>query len=349
MVCTTDDPADPLDIHDQIAASELATRVYPTFRPDKALAVDQPKTWNAWLDRLEITANTEIRQLPDLLDALRSRHNAFHAVGCRLSDHGLSYCFSEECAEGEAAAIFAAARGGATASIDQHTRFASYLMRFFGHLDAEKGWTKQLHLGPMRDVSTRLFEQLGPDAGGDAIGDFSQAIPLARYLDRLDRENALPKTILYNNNPTDNYAFATILGSFQDGRVAGKMQFGSGWWHLDQKEGMEMQLGTLSSVGLLSRFVGMLTDSRSFLSFPRHEYFRRILCNVLGGDIENGCASERFQSGRPDGTEYLFPQRVRVSGTGVRRSRRRCPGSAAARGWPGRSLRPVPARRHRCL
>ena len=209
-------------------------------------------------------------------------------MGCRLSDHGLETCFADICPENTADVIFRQTRDGRVAGPDERRLFASYLLLFFGRLDAEKGWTKQLHLGARRNANTRRFRELGPDTGFDSIGDWAQIDALGTYLDRLEQRNALPRMILYNLNPADNYAVATLAGCFQDGSVAGKIQFGSGWWHLDQKEGIEWQLNTLSNVGLLSRFVGMLTDSRSFLSYPRHEYFRRILSNLLGRDIENG-------------------------------------------------------------
>jgi glucuronate isomerase len=287
-VCTTDDPADSLDCHRAIAASALATKVYPAFRPDKALHVHAPQAFNAWVDRLGQAANIEIASYGDLLDALRRRHDDFHAIGGRLSDHGLNHAYAEFCPDGDAAAIFDRARGGAAATPDEQRRFASNLMLFFGRLDAEKGWTKQIHLGALRGNNTRKLDECGPDTGFDCMGDWPQAESLARYLDRLDEENALPKVIIYNNNPVDNYSFATLIGSFQDGSVPGKIQFGSAWWFLDQKEGMEMQMNALSNAGLLSRFIGMLTDSRSFMSYPRHEYFRRTLCNLIGRDMENG-------------------------------------------------------------
>jgi glucuronate isomerase len=286
--CTTDDPADELEYHQAIAASGFATRVYPTFRPDKALTVDKPDVFNAWLSRLEKACNISLRKLSDLLDALRKRHDFFHALGGRLSDHGLERCYANFCSDSVAEGIFKKARGGKAATPEEHGQFAAYLMLYFGRLDAEKGWTKQLHLGAMRNNNTRLFKQIGPDTGFDSIGTWEQARTLSAYLDRLDQENALPKTILYNVNPTDDYAFATMIGNFQDGSIPGKIQLGSGWWFLDQKEGMEWQMNALSNLGLLSRFVGMLTDSRSFMSFPRHEYFRRVLCNLFGRDIESG-------------------------------------------------------------
>jgi glucuronate isomerase len=277
-----------LSYHRSIAESGLATRVYPAYRPDKALNVHQPEVWNAWVDKLAQISDIEIARLPEFLSALEKRHDFFHAMGGRLSDHGIATCFADFPTDAEAAAIFDAARSGKAAGADEHTKFASYLMLHFGRLDARRGWTKQLHLGALRNMRTRGFQQLGPDTGYDSMGDWPQAQALAAYLDRLDQEDALPKTILYNNNPKDNYTLATMIGNFQDGKTPGKMQFGSGWWFLDTKEGIELQINALSNVGLLSRFVGMLTDSRSFMSYPRHEYFRRVLCNMLGRDIENG-------------------------------------------------------------
>lgn len=287
-LCTTDDPTDDLKWHRRIADSGLGARVFPTFRPDKALAVNDPTAWNAWIYRLGAAANVEVRSLSNLLDALRSRCDAFHALGCRLSDHGLEHAFAETCNENEVAAIFNKARTGRAADPAEHTRFASHLMLFLGRLYAQKGWTMQLHLGAMRNNNTRRMNELGPDTGFDSIGDFPQARALSRYLDLLDRELALPRTIIYNLNPADNYAFGTMLGNFQEGPTAGKIQLGPGWWFLDQKEGMEWQLNALSNLGLLSRFIGMITDSRSFMSFPRHEYFRRVLCNLIGRDVESG-------------------------------------------------------------
>lgn len=287
-LCTTDDPAEDLTYHRAIAASGLPTKVLPTFRPDKALWIHQPQAWNAWINKLEQVSNVSIARLGDLLEALRRQHAAFHDLGCRLSDHGLESCYTDFVPESTVEGIFTKARSGAEVSLAELSQFASYLMLFFGRLDSERGWTKQLHLGAMRNNNTRLFQSLGADTGFDSIGDWPQARALSAYLNRLDSENALPKMILYNLNPADNYAFATMLGNFQDGSVPGKIQLGSGWWFLDQKEGIEWQLNALSSLGLLSRFVGMLTDSRSFASFPRHEYFRRVLCNLLGRDIENG-------------------------------------------------------------
>jgi glucuronate isomerase len=288
VVGTTDDPTDDLAHHQTIAKSGLATRVIPTFRPDKALNVHQPEAWNAWVNALEKASGRSIGKLDDLLTALKKRHDFFESLGGRMSDHGLERCFAEFGSEAEVAAIFDRARAGRPVSPADREKFASYVMLCVGRWNAEKGWTMQLHLGARRNNNSRLFQALGPDTGFDSIGDFPQIDALAKFLDRLDQENALPRTILYNLNPADNYAFATMLGNFQDGSLPGKIQLGSGWWFLDQKEAMEWQLNALSNLGLLSRFIGMLTDSRSFMSYPRHEYFRRVLCNLLGRDVENG-------------------------------------------------------------
>jgi glucuronate isomerase len=287
-LCTTDDPTDDLAWHKAIAASSLETKVFPAFRPDKALNVHLPEMFNPWVARLEAASNTSIGKLTDFLDALRQRHDFFHQMGGRLSDHGLNHAYADFCPEAEAAAIFDQARAGHAATPREQHRFAANLMLFFGHLDAEKGWTKQLHVGARRNGNTRRFGQLGPDTGFDSIGDWPQADALGAYLDRLDQENALPKMVLYNLNPADNYTLAAMIGNFQDGSIAGKIQFGAAWWFLDQKEAMEWQMNALSNCGLISRFVGMLTDSRSFMSYPRHEYFRRLLCDLFGKDIEAG-------------------------------------------------------------
>lgn len=287
-LCTTDDPADTLEHHERLARSPLETAVYPCYRPDHALEIDNPEPFNRWVDKLGAAADVSIARLPHLLDALRLRHDDFHAHGCRLSDHGLDHCYAEACTDTEASRIFDGVRGGREPEPADAAKFASYLMLFFGHLDAARGWTKQLHLGALRNVNSRMLAALGPDTGFDSIGDWPQVRALGAYLDRLAREQALPKLIVYNVNPADNYALATMIGNFQDGTVAGKIQFGSGWWFLDQKEGIERQLNALSNAGLLSRFVGMVTDSRSFMSYPRHEYFRRVLCNLVGADVDRG-------------------------------------------------------------
>lgn len=286
-ICTTDDPVDDLRFHRKVN-DEAGVRMYPTFRPDKALAVDAPEDFNSWIGELERAGGLDCETFEGFLEALRQRHDAFHAIGGRLSDHGLERCCAEPCDEGTAAAIYRSVRRGERLDLLAIERFRTFMMVFFGRLDAAKNWTKQLHLGAFRNNNTRSFQTLGPDTGFDSIGDIAQARTLGRYLDLLDRTGELPRTILYNLNPADNYTFAAMIGCFQDGSLPGKIQFGSGWWHLDQKEGMEWQLNALSNLGLLSRFVGMLTDSRSFLSYARHEYFRRILCNLIGRDVENG-------------------------------------------------------------
>ena len=284
VVCTTDDPTDSLEHHRKIRDDDrLKTRVYPAWRPDKALAVDQPAAWNSWLDKLGAPGT-----LPAFLAVLEQRLQFFQDNDCRLSDHGLNHSFADDCTESEAARIFATARAGKTVSSAETSQFRSFLMHWLGEQYAARGWVMQLHLGAMRNVNTRMMRTLGPDTGFDSIGDWPQASALARYLDRLDQNNRLPKTILYNLNPANNYAFATMLGSFQDGSVPGKLQFGTAWWFLDQKEGMEWQINALSNLGLLSRFVGMITDSRSFLSYSRHEYFRRLLCDMIGHDVVSG-------------------------------------------------------------
>jgi glucuronate isomerase len=285
---TTDDPADSLEYHEQIAASPLPTRVLPTFRPDAALRVDQPTAFNAWINRLEIAANTRIDSLASLLDAIEKRMHDFHAIGCRLSDHGLDICFAEPCTDSQAAAIFSDAKSGKAATAEDHRRFASYILHFLGTHYAQLGWTMQLHLGALRNVNSRAKEIHGPDMGFDTMGGTLQLTALANFLDALEREDSLPRTIVYNSNPMENYPFATIIGSFSAEGIPAKVQFGSGWWFLDQKEGIEWQLNALSNVGLLARFVGMVTDSRSFMSYPRHEYFRRVLCNLLGSEMERG-------------------------------------------------------------
>jgi len=282
LVCTTDDPLDSLEHHRTLQRSKLRTRVYPAWRPDKALALDNPAVWNIWVDKLGAG------NLPVFLEALKERLDFFHENGCRLSDHGLNHLYADDFTEAGAAIAFANARAGQQISPVDADKFRSFLLVWLGEQYHARGWVQQFHVGALRNNNTRLLRTLGPDTGFDSIGDWPQAAALCRYLDRLDTNNRLAKTILYNLNPADNYAFAALAGSFQDGTVPGKIQFGSGWWFLDQKEGMEWQLNALSNLGLLSRFVGMLTDSRSFLSYSRHEYFRRLLCEMLGRDVING-------------------------------------------------------------
>lgn len=287
-LCTTDDPTDSLEHHDRIRNIGNGPPVFPTFRPDGALRIADPAQFNAWMDKLSASSNVDIATLTDFLSALQKRHDFFHERGCRMSDHGLNHCYAEPCIESEAAQLFDKLRSSTRLDSGQSTKFASFMMLFFGRLDAHRGWAKQLHLGAQRNANTRAFKKIGPDAGFDAIGDWRQGARLIGYLDLLDRENSLPKMILFNVNPAENYMLATIAASFPEERVRSKVQLGSGWWFLDQKEGIEWQLNALSNCGLLANFVGMVTDSRSFLSFPRHEYFRRILCNLLGNEIQAG-------------------------------------------------------------
>jgi glucuronate isomerase len=289
VVCTTDDPADNLRYHRSLAESpNLPFRVFPTFRPDKALAIEDPAAFSSYLDRLAQAAGMEIGSYDGLLAALRKRHEDFHAQGCRLSDHGLEMMFAEPCTAREARRIFAAARSGKAVAPYPALQFKSALLHELAVMDGESGWVQQFHLGALRNTNTRACRTLGPDTGFDSIGDLEIAGPLARFLDRLDAEDKLARTILYNLNPRDNEVLASMAGNFQDGRIPGKIQYGPAWWFLDQADGMTRQLETLSNLGLLSRFVGMTTDSRSFLSFPRHEYFRRLLCDILGGEMERG-------------------------------------------------------------
>lgn len=287
-VCTTDDPTDDLAYHRQIAESQIGTGVFPTFRPDRVLEIDLTEQFQGWIDKLARVSDTDITKFGDLLAALKKRHDYFHERGCRLSDHGINSCYADFCDEAAAAAIFDKARAGKQVSPQEQRQFASFLMVYVGSLNAAKGWAMQLHLGALRNANSRLMNQLGRDVGGDSIGDEPQASALARFLDRLEQDKTLPKTIIYNLNPADNAVIAAMIGNFQDGSIAGKIQMGSGWWFLDQWEGMQWQMNALSNQGLLARFIGMLTDSRSFLSYPRHEYFRRCLCDLLGTDVENG-------------------------------------------------------------
>ena len=288
VLCTTDDPIDDLGYHKQIKASGYAIKVLPTFRPDKAMAVDDIATFNAYVKSLAQVVGYGIQDLSTYKKAIGERHDYFHACGGRLSDHGLEHIYAEDYTEEQIAKIFGQLVSGANVSDHEKWQFKSAMLVYFAHLDHAKGWTQQFHLGALRNNNARLLGSLGPDTGFDSIGDFEQAKPLSKFLNHLDSTNQLAKTILYNLNPGDNELLATMTGNFQDGTIVGKMQFGSSWWFLDQKDGMERQINTLSNMGLLSHFVGMLTDSRSFLSFPRHEYFRRILCNLMGQDVENG-------------------------------------------------------------
>ncbi len=294
LVCTTEGPLDSLEHHEKIRQDSFDVKVHTAWRPDQAMASEDPQKLEAFIDRLEQLTDTDITSFESYVTALRRRHAYFHEHGCRLSDHGLDTAYADDYTEKEIRTIFSAIRSGETINAHQQRQFKSAMMYEFGLMDAERGWVQQLHIGALRNNSTRLFKELGPDIGCDSIDDREIARPLAKFLDRLDLQGRLPKTILYNLNPRDNALFATMVGNFQDGSTPGKMQYGSGWWFLDQKDGMEAQLRVLANMGLLSRFVGMLTDSRSFLSYPRHEYFRRILCNLLGSDVEAGLLPNDF-------------------------------------------------------
>ena len=287
-ICTTDDPVDNLQYHQQIKDSGFEVAVLPAWRPDKAMMVESPISYNQYVNQLATVSGMEIKTFDDLMIALNKRHNYFHENGCRLSDHGLDTAFADDYTADEIDAMFIKVRVGYRLTSREIQKFKSCMLYEFGRMDHSRGWAQQFHIGALRNNNTRLFNQLGPDTGFDSIGDKPVAEPLSKLLNRLDTEDKLCKTVLYNLNPSDNELYATMIGNFQDGSVAGKMQWGSGWWFLDQKDGMEKQINALSNLGLLSRFVGMLTDSRSFLSYTRHEYFRRTLCNILGNDVENG-------------------------------------------------------------
>jgi glucuronate isomerase len=291
VVCTTDDPADSLADHEKLAHADFGTRVLPTFRPDKYLLIGAVD-YLTYVQQLGAAAEVDIRSLADLKTALLKRADFFAARGCKLSDHGLERLYAESYTEAQLEAIFSKRLAGQLVTDTEAAQFISGLMVFLGECYHERGWTMQLHLGALRNNATRQLQKLGPDTGFDSIGDFPQARALAAFLDRLDRHDQLPQTIIYNLNPADNEVIATMIGNFNDGSVAGKIQFGSAWWFLDQLDGMEKQLNALSNMGLLSRFVGMLTDSRSFLSYPRHEYFRRLLCQLFGDDIQRGLLPE---------------------------------------------------------
>ena len=286
-VCSTDDPIDNLEFHQAHATSNHGIKMFPAFRPDKAILIENDG-FVTYINKLEKASNTTISTFADLVAALQNRVNYFHENGCRVSDHGLNRIYTKPVTAQELSTIFNKKISGAVLSDEEVQKYMSGIMHELGKMYAEKGWVMQLHLGALRNNNSRLLGILGPDTGFDSIGDYPQATDLSAFLNGLDTIDKLPKTIIYNLNPSDNEVMATMVGNFNDGSTKGKMQFGSAWWFLDQKDGMEKQMNALSNMGLLSCFVGMLTDSRSFLSFPRHEYFRRLLCNMIGRDVHNG-------------------------------------------------------------
>jgi glucuronate isomerase len=288
VICTTDDPIDTLEYHRSIKASGFEVKVIPAWRPDKAMAIEEPKVFNAYVDQLEAASGISIATFDQFMEAIEKRHLFFHENGCRLSDHGLETMYASAYTITEIKAIFDRIRSGQASSNEEILKFKSAMLYEFAVMDHKRNWTQQYHLGALRNNNQRMFESVGADKGFDSIGDFSVATAMSKFLNRLEYDKKLTRTILYNLNPADNEIMATMIGNYQDGTEPGKIQWGSGWWFLDQKQGMTNQLNTLSSLGLLSRFVGMLTDSRSFLSYSRHEYFRRILCNLIGNDVENG-------------------------------------------------------------
>jgi glucuronate isomerase len=289
VVCTTDDPVDSLEHHIKVKNDGFGVKMLPTWRPDKAIAVEDPVAFRAYIDHLSEVAGVAISSFEDVIRALQVRHDFFDSVGCRLSDHGLEGFYAAEYTPGQADAAFRKVYGGDVLSAEEAAVYKTAMLVEFGIMDHDAGWTQQFHYGAIRNNNSRMMAKLGPDTGYDSIGDFTVAKNMSKYLDMLASRDKLAKTILYNLNPRDNELVATMCGNFQDARYgAGKIQFGSGWWFNDQMDGMERQMTALSNLGLISRFVGMLTDSRSFLSYPRHEYFRRTLCNLLGNDIEAG-------------------------------------------------------------
>jgi glucuronate isomerase len=291
-VCTTDDPVDSLAYHAALKNEGFSIKVLPTWRPDRAMAVESPERFREYVDRLSGVSGISIGSFTGLIEALRKRHDFFAAAGCKLSDHGFEEFYADDFTLSEINAIFRKIYGGQALTPTEAAKYKSALLYEGAVMDWEKGWTQQFHYGVIRNNNTRLFRTAGPDAGFDSMSDPAVAKSMVKFFDRLDVDDKLTKTIVYNLNPRDNELVAATIGNFQDGSVAGKMQFGSGWWFLDQKQGMEAQLNTLSNLGLLSRFVGMLTDSRSFVSYTRHEYFRRILCNLIGADVEQGLLPE---------------------------------------------------------
>lgn len=288
VVCTTDDPADGLENHVDFHNQNAGFQMYPAFRPDKSFAVENTKSYLSYLQKLGMASGISIESFAELLKALRNRIEFFHARGCRLSDHGLEQLYFCQADEFDIERIFSQLKEGKSITLPEIKFFKFFTLRELCKMYHAKGWVQQFHLGALRNTNTRGLATLGPDTGFDSIGDFDQAKPMAEFLNALDLHDQLTKTVIYNLNPRDNEVVASMIGNFNDGSVRGKIQFGSGWWYLDQKDGMEKQLNSLSNIGLISCFIGMLTDSRSFLSFPRHEYFRRILCNLFAEDVANG-------------------------------------------------------------
>jgi glucuronate isomerase len=288
VICTTDDPADSLEYHQSVSKTDLQIKLLPAFRPDQSTAIADPVRFKNYIEKLGASSNISISGFPQFMDALKNRHDYFHAAGCRVSDHGLEQFYEVEWTETELKSIFDKVMSGKNPERLEIQKFQSALLFQFAEWDFEKNWVQQFHLGALRNNNSRMLSTLGPDTGWDSIGDFSQAAGLSAFLNSLDKNNQLARTILYNNNPADNELMATMIGNFNDGSSPGKVQWGSAWWFLDQKEGMTRQLNALSNMGLISRFVGMITDSRSFLSYPRHEYFRRILCGLFGEEMEKG-------------------------------------------------------------
>ncbi len=312
VLCTTDDPVDDLAHHRKIREDGTCPfEVFPAFRPDKAHAVDNHEIFNPWVDRLEQAAGMSVKSFGDLIAAVKKRHDYFHSMGGRLSDHALLYPVADDFTDREIEELFRKVRGGTSLTGSEVTKFKSAVMLELGRMDAEAGWTMQLHIGALRSTNTRMYKRLGPDTGYDSMADFPIAYPLARFLDRLDAADQLPKMILYSVNPNDNEVLATMIGNFQDPRIPGKMQFGTAWWFNDQRDGMEQQMIALANMGLLAPFVGMLTDSRSFLSYPRHEYFRRILCNLIGNWVASGEVPNDMSLLRPLVEDICYNNAVR--------------------------------------
>ena len=288
LVCSTDDPTDSLEYHALARKNNLSPKLFPAFRPDKAFAVEHTETYLDYLKKLGEASDIEILQYTDLIEALQKRVDFFHEQGGRLSDHGLEQLYYFEEGEYDIDELFRKLAVNKTLASEEANYFKFETLTHLSKMYHAKGWTQQFHLGALRNTNERMLSKLGPDTGFDSIGDFPQSAVMAKYLNSLDSTDQLAKTILYNLNPADNEILATMIGNFNDGSIKGKVQYGSGWWFLDQKDGMEKQINALSNMGILSCFIGMITDSRSFLSFPRHEYFRRILCNLIGQDVENG-------------------------------------------------------------